>query len=269
MPRRRGRDHEGQVIAVVDLNQNISFGSFGRKKESGAAAPDPGASEGSPGSGRRATRGGRSKVVYPTKTTINLVKQEAAQGNIAVQVGLFLVVIVLIGVFAKFAVVDPLASGLDSSAQVSAAQAQLNELVAANENYAALNEKYARYVVTGLTDDELSLADRNALLDLIRSNLMSVGYLSSVKVVGNTVTATCLGVDLTEVSRLVERLESDSRVSHVTVSTAQGKDDAGTSATIEVTLKDALDTEAGAAAGGAGAAASGTAAGEGAGNGAA
>ena len=120
-----------------------------------------------------------------------------------------------------------------------------------------------------LTDDELSLADRNALLDLIRSNLMSVGYLSSVKVVGNTVTATCLGVDLTEVSRLVERLESDSRVSHVTVSTAQGKDDAGTSATIEVTLKDALDTEAGAAAGGAGAAASGTAAGEGAGNGAA
>ena len=155
--------------------------------------------------------------------------------------GLFAITLVLIGVFAKFAVIDPLASGMDSSAEVAAAQAQLDELQAANENYAALNEKYARYVVTGLTEEEANLANRNAVLDLIRSNLMSVGYLSSVKVVGNTVTATCLGAELTEVSRLVERLEADSRVSHVTVSTAQGKDNAATSATIEVTLKGALD----------------------------
>lgn len=251
MPRRRGRDHEGQVRVVVDLNREISFGPFGHKKD-GAESPEPG---GAPGSGRRAKRGGRAKVVYPTKTTINLVKQEATHGSIATQVGLFAIALVLIGVFAKFAVIDPLASGMDSSAEVAAAQAQLDELQAANENYAALNEKYARYVVTGLTEEESNLANRNAVLDLIRSNLMSVGYLFSVKVVGNTVTATCLGADLTEVSRLVERLEADSRVSHVTVSTAQGKDNAATSATIEVTLKGALDD--------------GAETGEGAGNGAA
>lgn len=207
----------------------------------------------------------RNKAVYPTKATINLVKQESAQSNRAVQVGLFVIVVALIGVFAKFAVIDPLASGIGSSSQVTAAQAQLDDLKAANENYAALNEKYARYVVTGLTEEELNLADRNALLDLIRSNFMSVGYLSSVKVLGNTVTATSVGADLTQVSRLVEQLESDSRVSHVTVSTAQGKDNAATSATIEVTLKGALDSGSTATSDGTG----GTAAGKGAGNGAA
>lgn len=207
----------------------------------------------------------RNKAVYPTKTTINLVKQESAQSNRVVQIGLFVVVVALIGVFAKFAVIDPLASGIDSSSQVTAAQAQLDDLKAANENYAALNEKYARYVVTGLTEEELNLADRNALFDLIRSNFMSVGYLSSVKVLGNTVTATSVGADLTQVSRLVEQLESDSRVSHVTVSTAQGKDNAATSATIEVTLKGALDSGSTATSDGTG----GTAAGKGAGNGAA
>ena len=59
MPRRRGRDHEGQVRVVVDLNKEISFGPFGHKKD-GAESPEPG---GAPGSGRRASRGGPAKVV--------------------------------------------------------------------------------------------------------------------------------------------------------------------------------------------------------------
>lgn len=184
------------------------------------------------------------KVVYPSKTTINLVSAEAARGSLLVQLALFLIVLVLVGIFAKFAVVDPLAGALDSSSQVAAAQVRLDELTAANANYAELNQKYARYVVTGLTDEELNLADRDTVLDLLEQKVVHVGHLSSLKVTGNVATVTCLGVPLDQISSLVESLETDDRVSHVTVSTAQGENDAGTSATIEITFKGATDAAA-------------------------
>ena len=72
---------------------------------------------------------------------------------------------------------------------------------------------------------------------------MDVGYLSSLRVLGNTATVTCLGADLNQISALVENLETDKRVSHVTVSTAQGENDSSTSATIQIVFKGANDTE--------------------------
>ena len=59
----------------------------------------------------------------------------------------------------------------------------------------------------------------------------------------NTATVTCLGADLNEVSALVESLESDQRVAHVTVSTAQGENDSSTSATIQIVFAGPLDVE--------------------------
>lgn len=198
----------------MDLKQPISFGSGGKSAK---------------------------KPLYPTKTSINLVDVEATRGNLAVQLALFLVVLVLIGIFAKFAVVDPLAESMGSSAEVAAAQAQLAALEEENANYAELNERYARYVVTGLTEDEQVLIDRDTVIDLLEQKVMGVGHVSSLKVSGNVAVATSLGADLNQVSKLVEDLETDERVAHVTVSTAQGENDSGTSATIQITFKGTLD----------------------------
>lgn len=195
---------------------------------------------------------------YPTKTSINLVDTEQARGNLVVQLALFAIALVLIGIFAKFAVVDPLASSMESGNEVSAAQARLDALIAENADYEELNAQYDRYVVPGLSEQEQNLVDRDTVLDLLQQKVTNVGYLDSLRVVSNTVTATCLGVDLSRVSSLVESLESDERVAHVTVSTAQGENDSGTSATIQIVFKGPLETEAEA-----------SAEGEGAGNGAA
>lgn len=214
----------------MDLKQEVSLGSLKRGK-----AP-----------------------AYPTKTSINLVETEQARGNLVVQLALFAIALVLIGIFAKFAVVDPLASSMESGNEVSAAQARLDALIAENADYEELNAQYDRYVVPGLSEQEQNLVDRDTVLDLLQQKVMNVGYLDSLRVVSNTVTATCLGVDLSRVSSLVESLESDERVAHVTVSTAQGENDSGTSATIQIVFKGPLETEAEA-----------SAEGEGAGNGAA
>lgn len=200
----------------MDLKQEVSLGSLKRGK-----AP-----------------------AYPTKTSINLVDTEQARGNLVVQLALFAIALVLIGIFAKFAVVDPLASSMESGNEVSAAQARLDALIAENADYEELNAQYDRYVVPGLSEQEQNLVDRDTVLDLLQQKVMNVGYLDSLRVVSNTVTATCLGVDLSRVSSLVESLESDERVAHVTVSTAQGENDSGTSATIQIVFKGPLETEA-------------------------
>lgn len=200
---------------------------------------------------------------YPTKTSINLVSADAAHGNVLTQVALFVIAMVLIGIFAKFAVIDPLAGSLDSSAQVDAAKGQLAALKAENADFAEVNKQYERYVATGLTDEEQNLADRDGIINLLETKVMGVGYLSSLDVAGNTATVTCLGASLDEVSSLVESLEADGRVSHVTVSTAQGDTDVTASATIQITFVGALDGGDGADGGTAGGSAVGSASGQG------
>ncbi|WP_139651326.1 hypothetical protein [Raoultibacter phocaeensis] len=183
--------------------------------------------------------GANKKTAYPTKTSINLMKAETTRGNTAANVALFLIFLVLLGLFVKFAVVDPLSSGMQSSRELEAAEEELAALTAENESYTELSEQYARYVVTGLTEEELNLADRDELIDLLSSTVLGATHLSSIKVVGNAVTVTCVGVGLQDVSGIVQELEQDSRVEYVTVSTAQERDGVASSATIQIELKGA------------------------------
>ena len=116
-------------------------------------------------------------------------------------------------------------------------------LAAENADYAELNAQYDRYVVPGLSEEEQNLVDRDVVLNLLQQKVMGVGHLSSLRMEKNTATVTCLGADLNEVSALVESLESDQRVAHVTVSTAQGENDSSTSATIQIVFAGPLDVE--------------------------
>ncbi|WP_180995317.1 hypothetical protein [Raoultibacter timonensis] len=183
---------------------------------------------------------GAKKVDYPVKTDINLMKVEVARGNTVVNVLLFLVFLVLLALFVKFAVLDPLSAGSQSNQQLANARAQLDALTAENESYTELSQEYSKYVVTGLTEEEMDLSDRNELIDLLSDTVMRATYLSSVKVVGNSVAVTCVGVGLQDVSGLVQELEQDERVAYVTVSTAQEKDEAASSATIQIVLRGSL-----------------------------
>lgn len=198
------------------------------------------------------------KATYPTKTTINMMRAQGNRFSRGTQVALFVVLLVLVGLFAKFAVIDPLAGSMGSSAQVAAAEEQLAQLKNENAHYAEVNEEYSRYVVTGLTEDERNLTDRVTVLNLLESKVMGVGFPSSIKVVGNAATVTSLGVNLDEVARLVEDLKNDDRVAYVTVSTAQGETDASTSATIQISFKGALDASEDATSGASAVAAAGT-----------
>ncbi|MGI6105887.1 MAG: hypothetical protein ACOYD7_06855 [Raoultibacter sp.] len=205
---------------MVDFKKEISFG----KKPGAKSAKKNGS--------------------YPTKTKINLVSSGAKQENRTTIIALFLVFIVLLAIFVKFAVIDPLASVEASNKRVQTAQTQLNDLKAQNSSMSELGDQYSKYVVAGMTPEETELVNRTEIVDLIRTKIMGTSVLSSVKISGNTVAVTCQGISLQDASVVVRNIEQDERVSHVTVSTAQEKDGSAATATFEIMLKSSSELAA-------------------------
>ena len=180
----------------------------------------------------------KGRGAYPTKTTINLVQSEGASGSLAARIISVLAVIALVCIFGKFLVADPLSQMFASTRQVEAARAELSELTAKNADYTELQEKYAHYIVSDLTDEESVMVDRDTVVNMIQTTLSSGGTLTAVTVSNNVLTATIGTDDLATISRIVSTLESNELVAHVTVSTAQGTDTALTG-TVQVTFADA------------------------------
>ncbi|MEF9925888.1 MAG: hypothetical protein RR866_04590 [Raoultibacter sp.] len=184
----------------------------------------------------------KKKAVYPTKRTINLIAQASPKVHRGREIALFAAVVVLIAVFAKFLVADPLMSTAQSTADLQEATAQLEQLKTEAETLKQETAQHDRYVVVGKTEEELNLADRAAVFELLGTKIAGATYLQSVKATGNTITVTCLGLGLQDVSKLVADLEKDERVSYVTVSTTATPDKNQSSATIQILLQGASAT---------------------------
>ena len=172
------------------------------------------------------------KPVYPTKTTINLAVDDKGENKLARNLVLFAVALVLIALFAKFAVVDVMAA----SGKVAAAQSQLSALEAANADYDELQERYAAFTVNSLSDVEKALADRGAILDLLQGTVANMAELQSVNVTGNTVMLQFANTSLQDVSRVVASLEGSDLVANVSMSTAKTDRNDEVVSTITVTL---------------------------------
>lgn len=185
---------------------------------------------------------GKKKAPYPTKTSINLVKSDTSQNNTLVTLLLFVLFLIVLAIFTKFAVIDPLASGVQSSREVTAARAELDALKVANADYAELSEQYSKYIVSGLSDEELNLVSREDVVDLITTKIINSTIVSSINVQGNIIEVTCVGLDLNGVSSIVENLKQDSRVSFVSVSTVQDQEGKTSTATMSITLKSPTDS---------------------------
>lgn len=176
------------------------------------------------------------KPVYPTKTTINLAEDDQ-RGNNKRSVALFVVALIIIALFAKFAVIDVMGAANASLAKVATAQSQLSALEEANANYPELQERYAAFAVNSLSDEERALADRGAILELLQGTVANMAELQSVSVTGNTLMLQFANTSLEDVSRVVASLENSDLVANVSMSTAKTDRNDEVVSTITVTLK--------------------------------
>ena len=82
-------------------------------------------------------------------------------------------------------------------------------------------ERYTRYAPT---QEELSLTDRMAVLDLIDQVIRPAAEISQVTIQDQQALVTFSGVTLVETAGLVAQLEQSELVAHTTVSTAASED---------------------------------------------
>ena len=178
----------------------------------------------------------KKQAAYPSKVTLNLAMREKSQFAPAKLVPLLLILIVLAGLFGKFAVADRLAKVDRAQAELNALQQRKTELESVTAGYEELSREYARYATGWMTEDEQAAVSRTEMLSLIESELMSGSRVRRVMVGGNVLSVELGDVTLEDTSRFVQKLYQRPDVTNVAVYTASTKDEPDTQATVSMVI---------------------------------
>ena len=191
-------------------------------------------------------KAGGKRGKLPVKRSINLAMTDEKPVNLKVGIPAFILILVAAFAFGKFAVADRLVAVSRAEGQVSALQSELNMAYDKLNSFGELTEIYAHYTYSGMTQEEISRADRASAIALIRRVILPRGQVSNWTLSGNVLTLNFVCDDLRVVNRTVQDIESDPHVNFCTVNTAATNDnynniyaDGGVNARIMVYLNPA------------------------------
>ena len=169
-------------------------------------------------------KSGGKRGKLPTKRSINLAMSDEKPVNLKIGIPAMILILVAAFAFGKFAVADRLVAVSRAEGQVSALQSELNMAYDKLNSFGELTEIYAHYTYSGLTQEEVSRADRTSAIALVRRLILPRGEVSSWTLSGNTLTVNMTVQDLRTVNRTVQDIESDEHVNFCTVNTAATTD---------------------------------------------
>ena len=173
---------------------------------------------------------------YPTKTTVNLVIREKTAYQISRGLCLLAIILVLVGLFSKFAVSDRLAAAFRAEAAAAEAERYLAQLQENNSGYEALRVEYARYFSSDVNEASGS-ADCMEVLSLVESKLMKSAGVASAVFSQNVLTVQLTGADLDQASGILADLYQSPLVSTVEIYTAATEnEDPGQRSSITMTI---------------------------------
>jgi HAMP domain-containing protein len=180
----------------------------------------------------------KKKLRYPTKTTLNLVIREDSINRPAYAFPIFILIVIAVLAFAKFAVIDRLAELSAARTNLASQQAELKTKTGANADFNKVTNEYNRYFFSGYSEAENSQTDRTAIINLLEQKLIYSAKVSSIAVMGNKATVVLSGVTLEELSAIMRNIKDDKNVSEVAVSSAgtQSKTEGGKLAAVTLTI---------------------------------
>ena len=156
----------------------------------------------------------------PTKRSINLAQVGVEKIELKAAIPGIIAIIVLAVLFGKFGVADRLAAMSRATGEVSRKQAQLNAAYDALSAYDLLEEEYAHFTYSGMTQEELDRVDRAAVIELIKSVIMPSNLSNTWSISGNQLTITVTGQTLQQINLLAREIEKHELVSFCTVTNA-------------------------------------------------
>lgn len=163
---------------------------------------------------------GKGKAGYPNKQYINILDGMKSDDNRTLEILIFIIFLVALGVFTKFGVIDKISEASAAEAAYNEVQRQITELKEQNADYDKVKKDYSHYGLGYLDDTEILLVDREDVLDLLDKYVLKNADIKTLAVTDNTVTLTVEKTRLNAISSIVKELEADPDVAFVTVNVA-------------------------------------------------
>ena len=184
-------------------------------------------------------------IKLPTKTTINLAKRESRKKDALTLVTGVVLIVLLAGAVAKFAVLDQLARQQAAESAYNQVHAQYLTMLQAVEDYPKIEEQYRTYSRSWMTAGDangLAEVDRTDVLNMVEKRLMPYGQVNSISLRSSVMVVSMSGMNLREISSMVEQLRTDPIVESAALnlaSTEQDTTDALMDFTLTVSLQQA------------------------------
>ena len=133
---------------------------------------------------------GKGKAGYPNKQYINILDGMKSDDNRTLEILIFIIFLVALGVFTKFGVIDKISEASAAEAAYNEVQRQITELKEQNADYDKVKKDYSHYGLGYLDDTEILLVDREDVLDLLDKYVLKNADIKTLAVTDNTVTLT-------------------------------------------------------------------------------
>lgn len=161
-----------------------------------------------------------TKKNIPVKRSINLAHAGEKKSKLRLNVLSLILLILSFIALCKYAVYDRIIEMNRAQMQVADIQRQIYEGEAEVASYGELAIRYAHYTYSGMTQEELSLANRVEVLDMLSRLVLPTNYVESWTLKGNELTLSISGKTLQELNLVTQLLEQDELVDYCTVATA-------------------------------------------------
>ncbi|MBR3252407.1 MAG: hypothetical protein IKF80_11940 [Erysipelotrichaceae bacterium] len=177
----------------------------------------------------------KKKNSLPTKTSINFIVDEQSKIN-KISIILFVVFMLLLGIFTKFAIIDPLAKVAKAEREYREAEKQLDAYRSQLTDYDAIEAEYNEKVGTFLTDSERAFHDRTEILAMIKEDIFNYVEVKSISISGNIVRVSTATTTMERISEIVQILLNDSKIAYVTPKTTRVGNESSNNVTADLEI---------------------------------
>ena len=160
------------------------------------------------------------KSAIPTKNYINIQLRKKQSFDPRKNLPIIIIIAVLLVVFCKFMVIDRILDVTEGSNRVAELQQELNDTERQINEMADLEDQYAHYTTSGMTQEELSHVNRVEAMEMVNKAFKGGTKADSWNLTGNVMTLQVSGPSLSKLNNLAVDLERNAIVERCVISTA-------------------------------------------------
>ncbi|WP_066719346.1 hypothetical protein [Clostridium sp. Marseille-P299] len=182
-----------------------------------------------------------TKPKYPVKQTINLAIQKKNRLKTSIQLGSFVLFLLVLAVFVKFAVIDRINAAVEAERLYKETQKQIELLQEKTKEYDEVLKAYRIYTNAFYNESEAAELDRLDIISFVENCVLDKADIRNINIADSMLTIALENTNLPSVSEIVAAIEEDERAVYVTVTTAANgnnqKQNKTVSANIVIRLK--------------------------------